>query len=238
MKIICDESRIQDAVRKSLDAYRAHEARLPLSRFEFLLQQAQYIRKRWWLMQAAVLALLWSILLAVGSVDRARRCMGVLVPLFGALMLPELWRNRSGGAMEIECAARHSLRQIYAARMLLFGMVDLTLISLFFAAASLGARMPLRELLLQFLVPLNVTCCICFRTLYARRIATENTALLLCLIWAALWGGVVLDQAIYAAVSVPAWVALAALSALYLARCATEIWRRCEENWEVNPEWN
>lgn len=66
--------------------------------------------------------------------------MGTLAPLFVVLVLPELWKNRSSGALEIECTAYYSLRQIYAARMVLFGLVDLALLTLFFSAALLAGQ--------------------------------------------------------------------------------------------------
>ncbi len=233
-----DEALLNEMLRASRAAYRAHEARLPLRGWEFVLRQAGYIRKCWWLLQGAVLALLWLILRGGGSADYLRRCVGVLAPAFGMLALPELWKNRNCGALEVECAARFALRQVYAARLMLFGMVDLVWLSLFFTAASLGARVELEELIFQFLVPLNVTDCICFATLRARRFGSEGAALLLCGIWIAAWVLVVLDCGLYAAISTPAWCALLAVTALWMLRCAAALCKNCGENWEARPLWN
>lgn len=234
----CDPARVDAAVEAGRAAYCAHEARLPLGNREFLWQQAGYLRKRWWAMQAAALAVLWLILRLGVRAEAARRCVGVLAPAFGMLMLPELWRNRSAGAVEVERAARFSLRQVYAARMLLFGMVDLALLSLFFAAAKLGARVELGALIVQFCVPLNVTCCICFLTLRARRIGSEGAVLALCAAWTAAWARIVLDGGLYVRVSGAAWCALLAASALGVLRCAAVLLRDCGTGWEASESWS
>lgn len=89
-----------------------------------------------------MLVLLWWLLQSAGTAYEVQRAMGTLAPLFVVLVLPELWKNRSSGALEIECTAYYSLRQIYAARMVLFGLVDLALLTLFFSAALLAGRPP------------------------------------------------------------------------------------------------
>ena len=134
------EEAVQATVRAATQAFRQREASRPLSQLEFLRQQAQFLHKRWWLLQGAVLVLLWWLLQSAGTAYEVQRAMGTLAPLFVVLVLPELWKNRSSGALEIECTAYYSLRQIYAARMVLFGLVDLALLTLFFSAALLAGQ--------------------------------------------------------------------------------------------------
>ena len=232
----CDPARLDEILRAGRAAYCAHEARLPLRDWEFLWQQAGYVRKRWWALQAAALALLWLMLRIGNSAAAVQRCVGVLAPAFGMLALPEMWKNRSCGALEVECAARFALRQVYAARLVLFGMVDLLLLSLFFAAASLGARAELGKLIFQFCVPLNVTACICLGALRARCLRSPGAAAALCALWTGAWVLVVLDEGLYEKISAPAWCALLALSALWLARCAAALCRA--ESWEGMPQWS
>ena len=50
--------------------------------------------------------------------------MGVVATLFVILIIPELWKNRSCECMEIEATSYYSLKQVYATRMLLFGVTD------------------------------------------------------------------------------------------------------------------
>ena len=141
------EEAVQATVRAATQAFRQREASRPLSQLEFLRQQAQFLHKRWWLLQGAVLVLLWWLLQSAGTAYEVQRAMGTLAPLFVVLVLPELWKHRSSGALEIECTAYYSLRQIYAARMVLFGLVDLALLTLFFSAALLAGQATLRDLI-------------------------------------------------------------------------------------------
>ena len=78
--------------------------------------------------KGAVLLILWMTMFLSDSSIYTRRCMGILAPSFVILILPELWKNRSNGAMEVEGATFFSIKNIYAARMLLFGMVDVCLV--------------------------------------------------------------------------------------------------------------
>ena len=71
-----------------------------------------------------LLMLLWSCLPVASESDSLKRIMGIAACAFVILMIPELWKNRASGSMEIEASAYYSLRRVYAARMLLFGMAD------------------------------------------------------------------------------------------------------------------
>ena len=95
------EEAVQATVRAATQAFRQREASRPLSQLEFLRQQAQFLHKRWWLLQGAVLVLLWWLLQSAGTAYEVQRAMGTLAPLFVVLVLPELWKNRSSGALEI-----------------------------------------------------------------------------------------------------------------------------------------
>lgn len=234
---IWEGARLRKTISSAKEAWLETEEKGFLSRAEFIYCQGRYIKKRWWFVQGLLLGALWLVLNYVDSSRYIERCMGVAAPLFVLLIVPELWKNRSADAMEIEGAAFYSLREIYAARMLLFAMVDLALLSLFFIAASHTARLPLWELILQFFVPFNAACCICFRLLYSRRGNAQLLALLLCMVWTAVWIQIVLKEAVYEAVSVPVWIVLLLLSGAYWGY---SIWRgqkACTEIWEVKTLW-
>ena len=123
-------------------------------------------------------------------------------------------------------------------RLTLFAGMDLLLLTAFFLGASLLTKITVFELLTQFLLPFNVTCCICFRCLYGGRNSSEALSILLCAIWTGLWVLVVLHEAIYDAISVPMWMALLASSAAYLGYTV----RRGQQNiitfLEAKPSWN
>lgn len=205
---------------------------------EFLYQQSKFIKKRWWLLQALVLLLSWLTLKETESSDILQRCFGVAAPLFGMLMIPELWKNRDSRSMEIEGAAFYSLRQVYCARMLLFSLVDALLLGAFAAVSLCYVKIGAQEMLIQFFLPLTVTCCICFGTLCSKARPSEFTAVFFAVLWSAVWVLILLQEEVYRAVSVPAWNTVCALALLYLAWAVRKALQECENCWEADFLWN
>lgn len=232
------EAAVQAAVQAALTAYRRAEDAQPLTRLEFLRQQGSFLRKRWWVLQAGVLVLLWQFLQLAGSSYEMARAMGTLAPLFVVLILPELWRNRTAGALEIECTTRHSLWAVYAARMVLFGGADLVLLTLFCSAALVTGQVTPQDLVIHFLLPFLVTACICLRTLACRGDYAPWAALPLALLWTAGWVGIVLQQELYLRAALPVWLGLLALAAAYLCWTVSKLQTTCETVWEVSPSWH
>lgn len=214
-----EEKKFLETIQKSKTAFYESEAEGFLSKAEFLYQQSHYIHKRWWVVQGVSLLLLWWGLMYVGSNYYIRRCMGVVASLFVVMVMPELWKNKNANAMEVECTAFYSLRQIYAVRILLFALVDIALLSLFSLAAIFIANLLVEEIIIQFFLPFNVSCCICFCTLYSKWAYSEVFAVSLCLVWIAIWIEIVLNEKVYDAISVPVWIALFFISLLYLEYC-------------------
>ena len=118
--------------------------------------------------------------------------MGILAPSFVILILPELWKNRSNGAYGSRRCNIFSIKNIYAARMLLFGMVDVCLLSVFLITSTFVLQIAFMDILIQFILPMNVTCCICFRLLCSKGDDYVSSTLFSCLIWIAVWTLVVL----------------------------------------------
>ncbi len=230
------EDHLLQTIARSKAAFLEGEGSFPLSLWEFVYQQGRYIRKRWWCLQGLfLLVLLW--ILPENYVD-IRRGLGAAAPLFVVLALPELWKSRSSNAMEVEAASYYSLRQIYAARMTLFSLVDTVLVSLFILGLNHSLWITLGDLIASFLLPFSVSCCICLRCLYCPRIGSEAYSLLLCGIWTVLWDQILIRDRIYNAISLPVWCALLALSLLYLGWCIFHGQRQGEKIWEVQPVWS
>ena len=154
--------------------------------------------------------------------------------LFVILIIPELWKNRSCECMEIEASSYYSLKQVYAARMLLFGIVDIFFITLFLGTASVGLHFELLELIVQFLFPLCITACICFGILCSRRFFSETVAIILCIIWSAVWLFIVLNESIYTAITIPIWLFLLGLAVFFLAFTTYRILKSCNKYLEVS----
>ena len=232
-----DEAKLQETITVSKVAFLAGESEQMISHAEFLHYQSKFIKKRWWFLQGLLLAFVCFLLCYMETDYLIRRSLGLAGPLFVILILPELWKNRNFDAMEVECTTYYTIRSIYAARLTLFAGVDILLLSAFFAGTSVFAKITVWEMLIQFLLPFNVTCCICFWTLYSKRIRTEAFALLLCILWTALWSMLILNNRIYIAISVPMWIAALVISfggMVYTLCRGQEKW---QQTLEVKPLW-
>ena len=235
--VICDESKIQKTIAVSREAFLAEESEQTVSHIEFLYQQSKLIKKRWWLMQGLLLAFVCFLLNNSETDFTVRRILGLAGPMFVILIYPEIWKNRSCDALEVECTTFYTLRSIYAARLTLFAGVDMVLLSAFYAAAILLSRVTLWEMLTQFLLPFNVTCSICFRTLYSKRIHSQTLSLFLCTLWAGVWSLFILNDAVFHVISVPAWASLLATSVCFMGYILYRGQREWHNIMEVKPIW-
>lgn len=233
-----NEEKVKQTIAAAQSAFYEGEIQGQLSHWEFLLQQSRYIQKSWWALQGLLLLGVLYILKAAESGYTIQRSLGVAAPLFVILTLPEFWKNQSCNAMEIEAAAFYSLRHIYSARLTLFAGVDVLMLSFFFLGTSATGRVTVWEMLIQFVLPFTVTCCICFRCLYSTRNRSVLFAVLLCTLWTGLWMQIVLLETVYDAVSIPVWCLLLSGSVCYLIGCIFHGQRKMGQIWEVKPVWN
>jgi len=228
------EEKIQETITRSKNAFFMAEQKRMLSYHEFLWTQLEVIQKRWWILQFLILVVLWVALTSIQDEIYITRSMGVAASLFVILIIPELWKNRSCECMEIEITSFYSLRQVYAARMLLFGITDIFLIIIFLGSASAGLHFELSELIIQFLFPLCVTACICFGILCSKCLFSETFAIILCIIWSSVWLFVILNESIYTIITIPMWLTLLGLAVLFLAFTVYRILKSCNKYLEVS----
>lgn len=233
-----EEEKIKMAVEVSKSAFWEEAEKLPASYFDFLYQQVGYIRKRWWGLQFLALTLLWWCIYNSYVQTGVQSITGITAGLFGILLIPELWKNRTYQAMEIEGSTYYSLRQIYAARMLAFGVVDIGLLTVFVAITSVTTSVRAEEMIIYFFLPFTVTCGILFGTLCSRYQATETWAFLLAAFWIMIWVMVVLNGQIYSRISVLTWIVLLILAVFYLGYGIKKTLVLCESFWEGNREWS
>lgn len=229
------ENRAIEAAKK---AFYEGEQERDASFSEFLYEQSRYIQKRWWILQAAVLLGLWWLLVYTESGAYVKKGMGMAASLFAVLIMPELWKNRNTGAMEIEGTTFYTLRQMYAARIMAFALADGFILGIFFAAASLSGRITMWEAVVQFFIPFNISCCICFGTLYSRKTGSEVFSVFLCMMWDAVWFLFLLQEPIYEAVTKPVWALIFISSVLYLFYCVSRGQKKWRQMWEVQMLWN
>ncbi len=203
-----------------------------ISYFEFLYEQSRFIKKKWWGLQGIVLLLLWFLLKDYDSAADMGRAMGILATVFVDLLIPEIWKNRKYSAMEIEGAAFYSLRQICAARILLFAVADMVMVTVFFMVSLNTVQISAYWLIIDFLIPFNVSGCICFGLLCSRKGEMEYTALLASGIWMVVWSAVVMRDEIYQSIAKPVWIGLLIVSFGYFVYCVKKSQSSCEYGWE------
>lgn len=234
MKVIPNEQNIKETVRESIKVYCSAEQERLLTYWEFLWTQLCLIRKRWWIFQLLLLSVLWAVLPSVQGEQTIRRMMGVIASLFIILIIPEFWKSQTYQSMEIEAASYYSLRQIYAARMLLFGIVDIVLITFFCGLSTITLNVALSQLVVQFIFPMLVTTCICFGILCSKHPFSEMTAVMMCIVWTAVWLLIVLEERIYTAITFPLWIAFLGAALLFLVFTIYRTLYCCSNYWEVN----
>lgn len=234
--IPCRENRILKTIAVSQAAFADSTCRMTY--FEFLYAQLQFIRKRWWVIQALLLMSTGILLQWMETSFGIRRCLGTAAPLFAVLVLPELWKNRSCDAVEVEGTTLYTLRQIYAARLTLFAGMDVLLLSLFLIGTCANMTISLWELAIEFLLPFCVTCCICLFCLYNCRIGSEVLPLFLCFLWALLWLMVIMDDRIFTNISACGWGMMLAGAILFLGYCTIHGQEQLQKQWEAKPIWN
>ena len=211
--------------------FRGKENRT-ISYFEFLFEQANFIQKRWWILQIIILLGLWGIIYSSESGILVKRLMGILFPTFVIMIMPEVWKNKMSKSLEIEGSTYYSLRKIYSVRMILFALVDICMITVFLITVSLTAKIKLEEIVIQFFIPFNVTCAICFRTLCSKRNYTEYFAMMLAFIWIIVWGFIILQEEIYNIITMPIWIGIILFSTLYLFFTIYKLFENIETLWE------
>lgn len=233
IKVIPNEQKVTETIRKSMEAYCLAEQERFLTYWEFLWAQLRLMRKRWWLFQFLLLMLVWVVLPTIKTEQLLQRILGVVASLFIILIIPELWKNQTYQSMEIEATSYYSLRQIYAARMLLFGIVDIVLITLFCTSAAIRMDILFSQLLVQFLFPMTVTTAICFGILCSKYPFSETSAMMMCIAWNAIWLAVILNEKIYAAITFPLWLTFIGIAFVFLAFMIYRTLYGFNHYWEV-----
>lgn len=231
--VVAKEEKILETTGKSRELFLLCEQKHSIHYFEFLITQFQLIRKRWWILQILMLGLISIILPRIHDEISMLRILGVIGVLFVVLIIPEFWKNKSYDCMQIEGTCLYSLRQIYTARMIWFGMVDMFILTCFCITIRGKLGLATVELLVQFLFPMLVAACICFGILCSNTQANEGTTILFCLLWNAVWCLIILNEVVYKAITFPIWFALFVFFIAFLVGAVYKTIHDCNKYWEV-----
>lgn len=232
-----NEEKIKDTVNKSMEIFYLKEQEKLLTYREFLWMQFRITQKRWWLFQTLLLTGIGIILSLNQEEFYIQRGLGITSILFVILIIPELWKNKSNQCMEIESASYYSLRQIYSARIFLFGLVDVLLLTVFCLFLHGRLHITLLSLLSQFLFPAVTTACICFGMLCSKRNVNETNSIALCIMWSVVWWNVITDEKIYTLIKLPVWIFLIGIGFVVLGNL---VYRTIHDSmqYEEGDKWN
>lgn len=209
-------ARIQEIAGKSADIFYQKEKKQKLFYFDFLYIQLRYMKKRWWLIQMFLLAGYFIAAYYILDSVMLQRSLGVTASLFIVMIIPEFWKDKATGSTELEATTCYTLRDIYAARLLLFGGIDAAFLFVFCLMLHVAAGVDLLQMVSQFFVPLVITACICFVTLCSWRSRNEMPAVTLCLIFSGCWWAMTMQQRIFDAVYTPVWAVFLAAGLIFL----------------------
>lgn len=230
---IPDELDIKDVIEKSRHVFLKQEENKNLTYFEFLLNQLITIKKQWWILQFVVLCFAWYVLATETERLYLRRETGVLAILFVILIIPELWKNLSNKCMEIEVASYYSLRKIYASKLLLFGFVDMLILTVFTSGAHFISNIDVVDILVNFLLPMIVATGICFLILCDHR-KNMGTVIGYCIAWNLMWWIISGNEQIYTIISTQLWIGIFILACIFMIYAILNLLRKCNACMEVN----
>ncbi len=185
-----------------------------MTAIRFFLDQLRFVRPSTWLMKAGVTILVLAYLKE--SVSWPETWLWTLVSVTGPLLClinaNELGGFFCRGMLEIQMTARYSLRYVFLARLIFFGIFDVFVfitVSVVMSASGAGA---VWQVLLYSTVPYLMMCVGCLMIFL--RNGEDNT-----LLYCAVWGGILTLAAvivnsmgwqIYTADRAPAWLMIGA----------------------------
>lgn len=215
-----DEEKMLNTIKAAKKEYQKQMLLKPMSGFEFLFQQMLFLNKRYWLTQLIVFFVsafsLGFMNLNSGIGENKMVYCAVFAPLLIIFSIPELWKNISANAYEVENTTYYDLRKVYLSRLILVGMFDLIIATLLTGIIAHTNGFSAYTAIIYFFVPFNLNCCICFFVLCSTKMRSELIALSSCLIGAFFWYLLVRDYHVYELLGIKTWYLLLILSFVYL----------------------
>lgn len=211
---------IEKTILESKKAYFKIEEQSITNTVEFMISQIKYISKTLWIIQIILLIVFCYIIRGYAlQVDKVHFsvCFSIFAPVLVIVLIPELWKNIQYKSIEIESTTLHSINKIYAARVLVLGILDLICASIMIIISAKVTNTPIYELGIYFLVPFNLTCAICFTILNSsRRIYSEFFSISICVVWAVVWYGISKYGMIYECIQEWIWILFIIISTCYI----------------------
>ena len=199
------ENAVTRAVDNSIGVFYTSQMSGKLSYGEFFRIQVGLIEKRWWVFQGILLLGVWGILSLSSASQETQRAMSVAAALFVVLAMPEIWKNKASKSMEIEGTTYYTLRQVYSAKLIAFGLVDVLMLSGFCLITTSTQAISLFALLTQLVFPMLVATSICFFIFCGKKHLDEVIGIVVCMGVNSLWMLIVMREEIYEMITPGLW---------------------------------
>lgn len=227
------DKEISQIVKKAGNVLYEQAEKNMLSYHQFLNIQLKQIQKRWWVLQAFLLIMICFWIHSDRDGYYVNRSLGIAGAMFIIFLVPELWKNEKNKCLEIEMSSYFSIRQIYAARICILGIVDIFMITVFGVVVHFACDQPVYSIVFRFLLPMVVTASICFKTLDGKNALNSGCAIIMCFIWVGIWWGITSIGGIYDAVIYPIWAVVLMAAIIYLIITIKQFFDNCNKYWEV-----
>lgn len=128
---------------------------------QFILGQMGFIRRRVWIGQFAILAIICMVLrtyVMTNTMDYMVLPMfSALTPLLLVFNIEEFARISYRSMLEIEMAAKYSLRKLMLSRLCILGITDLVVLTVFIFLLNMYSGNSLYLIVMYSLIPFNIT---------------------------------------------------------------------------------
>ncbi|EJO5347388.1 hypothetical protein NRP93_001466 [Clostridium botulinum] len=233
----CVPSYDEDAPMKAIEFIHKNYSSIPkfrTSNKQFILSQIGFIRKRTWVFQILILALIWSAFYNIGTEDSLSfetfSLISILSPLLLIINVEEISRVYYKSMLEIEFSTKNSLKKVLATRMLILGITDfIVLIIMMIFAGNLMNISTLRIIMYTF-VPFNFVCIGCMQLMKYFKGRELNYA---CTTYSVLLMLIFLlekinDLGIYAQNFISSWILIYVITTVIFAFQIRKLWIRLD----------
>lgn len=126
---------------------------------ELFVGQIKYISPYIWIVQAIFLLLiLFSLSLSTNGIDDRQTIITILsvsAPIIALVAIPELAKSFSYNMWEIESTSKFNLQKLIAIRLIIIGVIDLSIITILIVTTSTFYEISFVNVVLYLLVPFN-----------------------------------------------------------------------------------
>lgn len=232
-EVFPSQEAIDKTVFKVTEMIEAEEKITRIGFVEFLTVQMRIMKKRWWILQGALLFFAGEWIAVSGDTDYSYRGLSILASLFVILVIPELWKNIEYRSLEIEECSLFNLRRVYAAKLIAFGAIDTILLTFFCIIASRIQDILFADMLKQFVFPVMISATICLLSFSSKRRCSEVTTMIVCGIANVIWMVTAMNETVYSKITPVIWGGLFGVCICLMVYSVRKVLQKRMEYWEV-----